>query len=128
MPLSDGLLVERFLSTRRTAGPQPGRKAGHGRTRSRPQGAAAPGGSEHRHGAEATRLQLAGQLMRQLGRNEAGLLHGETAAAIEDDMALGIMRLDPTGIDIDRQLADFAAGRRGSHHEEARDTRVRPRL
>jgi hypothetical protein len=43
-------------------------------------------------------------------------------------MALGIMRLDPTGIDIDRQRADVAAGRRGGHHEEARDTRVTPRL
>ncbi|MFN6132236.1 MAG: hypothetical protein ACK46L_04920 [Synechococcaceae cyanobacterium] len=27
--------------------------------------------------------------------------------------------------DIDRQLADFAAPRRGGHHEEARDTLVR---
>ena len=30
------------------------------------------------------------------------------AACAPDDMALGIMRLDPTGIDMDRQLADFA--------------------
>jgi hypothetical protein len=43
-------------------------------------------------------------------------------------MALGIGGLDPTGIDEHRQLADFAAAREGSHHEEARDTRDQPRL
>ena len=81
-------------------------------------------GSQHRDGAE----QLAGQLMGQLRRNEAGLLHGATAAAIEDHMALGIGGLDPAGIDEPRQRADFAAGREGGHHEEASDTRVEPRL
>jgi hypothetical protein len=33
-------------------------------------------------------------------------------------MALGIGRLDSTGIDEHRQLADFAAGREGGHHVE----------
>jgi hypothetical protein len=43
-------------------------------------------------------------------------------------MALGIGGLNPAGIDEPRQRADFAAGREGGHHEEARDTRVEPRL
>jgi predicted ATPase len=42
--------------------------------------------------------------MRQLRRNEAGLLHRATAAAKEDRDALGIRRLDPTGMDKDRSL------------------------
>jgi hypothetical protein len=42
-------------------------------------------------------LQLAGQLMGQLRRNEAGLLDRLAAAAIEDRDALGIGGLDPTG-------------------------------
>ena len=49
-------------------------------------------------------------MMGQLRRNEAGLFDGASAAAIEDPMALGIGRLDSTGIDEHRQLADFAAG------------------
>jgi len=81
------------------------------------QGAAAPGSSEHRHGAEAPRLQLAGQLMGQLRRDEAGLFDRATATAIEDRDALISARLAATGIDVHQQLADFAAGERGSHHE-----------
>jgi hypothetical protein len=69
-------------------------------------GARRPRGSEDRHGAEAPGLELAGQLR----RNEAGFLDRLAAAAIEDRDALGIGRLDPTGIDKDRQPADFAWG------------------
>ena len=81
------------------------------------QGAAAPGGSKHRDGAEAPGLELAGPLMGQLSRHEAGLLHGATTAAIEDGDALGSACLAATGIDVHQELADFAAGERGSHHE-----------
>jgi len=73
-------------------------------------GARRPRGSEDRHGAEAPGLELAGQLMRQLSRHQAGLLGRLAAAAIEDRDAPGIGRLDPTGIDKDRQPADFAWG------------------
>jgi hypothetical protein len=48
--------------------------------------------------------------MRQLSRHQAGLLGRLAAAAIEDRDAPGIGRLDPTGIDKDRQPADFAWG------------------
>jgi len=56
--------------------------------------------------------------MGQLSRNEARLLHGATAASIEDHMALGIGRLAPAGIDEHLQLADLAAGREGGQHAE----------
>ncbi len=81
-------------------------------------GAGAPGGSQHRHGAEPLGLELAGQLMGQLRRNEAGLFDRQAAAAIEDHVTLGIGSLDPAGIHEHRQLADLAAGREGGHHEE----------
>lgn len=74
--------------------------------------------SQHRHGADPLGLELAGQLMGQLRRNEARLFDRQAAATIEDHMALGIGRLDPAGIDEHRQLADLAAGREGGHHEE----------
>ena len=76
------------------------------------------GGSQHRHGAEPLGLELAGQLMGQPRRKEAGLFDGATAAAIEDHLALGIGRLDLTKIHEPRQLADLAAGSEGGHHEE----------
>ena len=67
--------------------------------------------------------------MSALSRDETGLLHRlAAAAAIEDRDAFGIRRLDPTGIDEYCRLADFAAGREGGHHEEARNISVRPRL
>ena len=53
----------------------------------------------------------------QLGRNETGLLEGAATAAIEDPMPLDIGCLDPTGIHEHRQLAVFAAGIEGGHHE-----------
>ena len=87
-----------------------------------------PGGSEHRDGAEAPGLQLAGQLMGQLSRNDAGLFDRATAAAIEDRDALSSARLAATGIDVHQQLADFAAGEEEANTREARDTCVRPRL
>lgn len=51
----------------------------------RPTGARgrSPGGSQHRHVAEPLGLQLSGQPMGQLRRNEAGLLHWATAAHSE---------------------------------------------
>jgi hypothetical protein len=62
-------------------------------------------------------LQRGGQLMGQLRRNEAGLLHRQAVAAMEEHMALGIWSLDSTGIDTDCQLADLAVGKAGGHHE-----------
>ena len=50
--------------------------AGHGEAAA----ARRPPTSEHRHGAQALGLQLAGQLMRQLRRNEPGLLHRQAAS------------------------------------------------
>jgi len=44
---------------------------------------------------EAQSLQLAGQLIGQLRRSEAGLYDQATLAAIEEPMALGIGRFDP---------------------------------
>jgi hypothetical protein len=56
--------------------------------------------------------------MGQLSRDEAGLFDRATAAAIEDRDALSSARLAAIGIDVHVELADFAAGERGSHHEE----------
>ena len=55
--------------------------------------------------------------MGQLSRDEARLFDRATAAAIEDRDALSTRGLAATGIDVHQQLADFAAGERGSHHE-----------
>ncbi len=49
-----------------------------------------PGGSQHRHGAEPLGLELAGQLMGQLRRNEANLFHRQAAAASEASQRSGI--------------------------------------
>ena len=56
-------------------------------------------------------------MMGQLSRDEAGLFDRATAAAIEDRDALSTGALAATGIDVHQELADFAAGERGSHHE-----------
>jgi hypothetical protein len=66
LPGCDQALIE----CHRSAGETPA-----GARRPAGAGAAAPGGSEHRDGAEALGLQLASQLVGQLGRQEAGLFH-----------------------------------------------------
>jgi hypothetical protein len=54
-------------------------------------------------------LEPAGPEVSVISLDETGLLRGASAAATEDRDALGIGRLDPTGIDEYGQLADFAA-------------------
>jgi hypothetical protein len=49
--------------------------------------------------------------------DEAGLFNRATTAAIEVRDAFGRACLAATGIDMHQELADFAAGERGSHHE-----------
>jgi len=55
--------------------------------------------------------------MGQLSWHEAWLFDRATAAQIQDGEALGNARLAATWIKMHQQLADFAAGERGSHHE-----------
>ncbi len=52
--------------------------------------------------------------MGQLSRHEPGLFHRAIAAATEDRGVLSTGGLAATGIDVHRQLEDFAAGERGA--------------
>jgi hypothetical protein len=73
-------------------------------------GGRSPQGSKHRDGGALGTLQLAGDLVRLGGRNEAQLLHGLATLAEEPDFHRMRPALGTIGIVMLDDAADFAAG------------------
>ena len=84
-------------------------------------------GSEHRHRGAEQPLQLARQGMGALGGDQAQLLDRFAAAADRRGGALVAIGLDPIGIGVEHQGADFAAGSGGAYHGRRRRGTPRPR-
>ena len=98
-----------------------------GPTIKRQQAACPSGASEHRDGADATGLQLAGDGLRRAQGHEARLEHRPPATADGNRDARLRGGLEHTGIDVHHHLKDRAAESRGGHGWMARNTDPSPR-
>ena len=105
---------------------RPGERPREQRDPAGPRNKAAPSRSEHRDGADAAGLQLAGDGLRRAQGHEAGLEHRPPATADVHRDARLRSGLERTRIDVHHHLTDRAAESGGGHGWLARNTDPSP--